>query len=140
MKGVKRFGEKGKLSPQYIGPFKILNRFGKVAYELELPLDLASVHLVFHVSFLKKCIGDPTVVIPIQSVNIQNSLSYEDIPVKILDYQTHRLRNKEVLLVKVLWRNQSMERATWEADTDIQTKYPHLFSANSDSVQGNSFP
>ncbi|KAF3661550.1 hypothetical protein FXO37_12888 [Capsicum annuum] len=70
--GVKRFGKKGKLSPRYVGPFKILSLFGKVAYELELPSDLASVHPVFHVSLLKKCIGDPTVVVPIQSIDVQN--------------------------------------------------------------------
>ncbi len=140
MKGVKRFGKKGKLSPRYICPFKILNCFGKVAYELEFPSDLASVHPVFHVSLLKKCIGDPIVVVPIQSIDIQNSLSYEEIPVEILDYQTRRLRNKEVPLVKVLWRNQSHEGATWEAEADMRTKYPHLFPANSDQAQGNSSP
>ena len=103
IKGVKRFGKKGKLSPQYVGPFIILCHLGKVAYELELPLDLASVYPVFHVSLLKKCIGDPTVVVPIQSVDIQNSLFYEEILVEILDYQTRRMRNKEVPLVQVLW-------------------------------------
>ena len=105
MKGVKRFGKKGKLNPQYVGPFRILSRFVKGAYELELPSDLASVHPVLHVSFLKKCIGDPSVVVLIQSIGVQNTLSYEEIPVEILDYQTRRLRNKEVPLVKLLWRN-----------------------------------
>ncbi|PHT54216.1 Lignin-forming anionic peroxidase [Capsicum baccatum] len=65
MKGVKRFGKKGKLSPRYVGPFRILSCFGKVAYELKLPSNLASVHPVFHVSLLKKCIGAPAVVVPI---------------------------------------------------------------------------
>ncbi|WMV58132.1 hypothetical protein MTR67_051517 [Solanum verrucosum] len=64
MKGVMRFGKKGKLSPRYVGPYQILRRIGKVAYELELPNELASVHLVFHVSMLKKCVGDPTSIIP----------------------------------------------------------------------------
>ena len=70
MKVVKRFGKKGKLSPRYVGPFRILYRFGKVAYELELTLDLASFHPVFHVSLLKKCIGDPSVVVHIQSIGV----------------------------------------------------------------------
>ncbi|KAF3685344.1 hypothetical protein FXO37_00715 [Capsicum annuum] len=122
-----------------IGPNLILSRFGNVAYELELPLDLASVHPVFHVSLLKKCIGDPSIVVPIQSIDVENTLSYEKIPVKILDYQARRLSNKEVPLVKVLWRNQSVEGATWEAEADMRTKYPHLFFANSDQAQGNSF-
>ncbi|PHU29727.1 Glucan endo-1,3-beta-glucosidase, basic vacuolar isoform [Capsicum chinense] len=76
-----------------------------VSYELKLPSDLASVHPVFHVSMLKKCIGDPVVVVFIQGVDVQNSLSYEEVTVKILDYQIHRLKNKEVPLVKVLWQN-----------------------------------
>ena len=75
-------------------------------------LQISSVHPVFHVSLIKKCIGDPTVVVPIQSIDVQNGLSYDEILVKILDYHTHRLRNKEVPLVKVLWRNQSVERDT----------------------------
>ena len=58
MKGVMRFGRKVKLSPRYVGPYEILQRVGEVAYELELPTELASVHPVFHVSMLKKCLGD----------------------------------------------------------------------------------
>lgn len=112
MKRVTRFGKKGKLSPQYVGPYRILSHFGKVAYDLELPINLASVHLVFHVSLIKKCIGDPTVVVPIESLDVQNSLYYEEVPVKILDYQIHRLRYKEVPLVKVLWQNQSVKGPT----------------------------
>jgi hypothetical protein len=50
MKGVKRFGVKGKLSPRYIGPFSILEKCGTVAYKLELPSSLARVHDIFHVS------------------------------------------------------------------------------------------
>ncbi|KAM3204423.1 hypothetical protein P3L10_027832 [Capsicum annuum] len=102
MKRVKRFGKKGKLSPRYIDPFRILSHFKNIAYELELPSDLASVHPVFPVSLLKKCIGDPAVAIPLESVDIPNSLSFEEVPVEILDHQVRRLRNKEVPLVKFL--------------------------------------
>ena len=59
IKRVVRFGKKGKLSPRYVGPYDFLQMVGKVAYELMLPSELASVHPVFHVSMLKKCIGDP---------------------------------------------------------------------------------
>ena len=59
MKGVMKFGKKGKLSPRYIGPYEILQRVGNVAYELKLPQDLAPVHLVFNISMIKKCLGDP---------------------------------------------------------------------------------
>ena len=60
MKGVMRFGKKGKLSPRYIGPYVVLQRLGIIAYELKLPNDLAFVHPMFHVSMLKKYLGDPT--------------------------------------------------------------------------------
>ncbi|KAF3624372.1 hypothetical protein FXO37_31381 [Capsicum annuum] len=83
-------------------------------------------------------ISDRAIVVPLESVDIQNNLSFEEVPVEILDHQVHRLRNKEVPLVKVLWRNQSIEGATWEAEVDIRTKYPHLFSVNLDSVQGTN--
>ena len=61
MKGLVRFGKKGKLIPHYMGPYEIFQRIGKVAYEFRLPSELASVHPVFHVSMLRKCIGDPEV-------------------------------------------------------------------------------
>ncbi|XP_047263692.1 uncharacterized protein LOC124896208 [Capsicum annuum] len=73
----------------------------EVAYEVELPSELSFVHPIFHVSMLKKHIGDSTVVDPLESVNIQDSLSFDEIPVEILDFQIRRLRNKEVPLVKV---------------------------------------
>ncbi|KAF3626154.1 hypothetical protein FXO38_29429 [Capsicum annuum] len=106
-----------------------------VAYELELPLDLSSVHPVFLISLLKKCIGDPEVMVHIQSIDVQNGLFYKEISVEIPDYQTRKMRNKEVSLVKVLWKNQSIERATWEAEADMRTKYLHLFSTNSNLAQ-----
>lgn len=136
MRGVKRFGKKGKLSPRYVGPYKILSRVGKVAYEVELPSELSSVHPIFHVSMLRKHISDVVVVDSSVSADIQENLSFDEIPVEILDFSVRRLRNKEVPLVKVLWRNQSVEGATWEAEADMRSKYPHLFSANSDQAEG----
>ncbi|WMV20230.1 hypothetical protein MTR67_013615 [Solanum verrucosum] len=131
MKWVMRFGKKGKLSPRYVGPYRILKRIGKVAYELELPADLAAVHPVFHISLLKKCVGDPASIVPLESVAVKDSLSYEDVSVEILDRQVRRLRNKEVASVKVLWRSQSVEGATWEAEAAMKSKYPHLFPSDS---------
>ena len=71
-------------------------------------------------------------MVPLESIDIQNDLFFEEVPIQILDRQIRRLRNKEVPLVKVLWQNQSVEGASWETEADMQTKYPHLFSANSD--------
>ena len=132
MRGVKRFEKKGKLSPRYVGPYKILSRVGKVAYEVELPSELSSVHPIFYVSMLRKHISDTVVVDSSVSADIQENLSFDE----ILDFSFRRLRNKEVPLVKVLWRNQSVEGATWEAETDMRSKYPHLFSAKSYQAEG----
>ncbi|WMV40952.1 hypothetical protein MTR67_034337 [Solanum verrucosum] len=135
MKGVMRFGKKGKLSPRYIGPYRIAKRIGNVAYELKLPQELAAVHPVFHISMLKKCIGDPSLILPTESIKIKDNLSYAEVPVQILDRQVRRLRTKDVASVKVLWRNQFVEEATWEAEKDMKKRYPHLFES---ADQGNS--
>ncbi|WMV09135.1 hypothetical protein MTR67_002520 [Solanum verrucosum] len=127
MKGVMRFGKKGKLSPRYVGPYQILQLVGKVAYELDLPNEFAPFHPVFHVFMLKKCIGDQVSIIPIDGLGVDESLSYEEVPVEILDWQVKRLRNKEVASLKVLWRNHLVEGATWEVKADLMSRYPHLF-------------
>ncbi|XP_049351873.1 uncharacterized protein LOC125816323 [Solanum verrucosum] len=129
MKGVMRFGKKGKLSPRYIGPYKIIRRVGQVAYELELPQELSTVHPVFHVSMLRKCIGDPSRITPTEDVHVTEDLTYEEVPITILDRQFKKLRNKEVASVKVLWRNQQVEEVTWEAEEAMKSKYPHLFQS-----------
>ncbi|TMW80190.1 hypothetical protein EJD97_023029 [Solanum chilense] len=131
MKGVMRFGNKGKLSPRYVGPYKILKRVDKVTYDLELPAELAVVHPVSQISLLKKCVGDPASIVPLESMAVKDNLSYEDVPFEILDRQVRRLRNKEVASVKVLWRSQFVEGATWEAKAAMKAKYPHLFPSDS---------
>ncbi|WMV28888.1 hypothetical protein MTR67_022273 [Solanum verrucosum] len=140
MTGVMRFGKKGKLSPRYIGPYRISKRIGNVAYELELPHELAAAHPIFHISMLKKCMDDPSLIIPTANIGIKDNLSYEEIFVQILDRQVRKLRTKEVASVKVLWRNQFVEKATWEAEEDMKKRYPHLFTLGEASNQGtNSF-
>ncbi|XP_019258263.1 PREDICTED: uncharacterized protein LOC109236528 [Nicotiana attenuata] len=126
MKGVMRFSKKGKLSPRYIGPYKIIHRVGQVAYELNFPSNLESVHPVFHVSMLHKFIRDPSKVIPADDVRVTEQLSYEEAPIAILDRQVRRLRTKDVSSVKVLWRNKNAEEMTWEAEEDMKSRYPHL--------------
>ena len=127
-KGVLRFGKKGKLSPRFIGPFEILRRIGKVAYELALPPNLQHIHNVFHVSMLKRYHSDASHIIGYEAVEIQPDLSYEEKPVTILDRKEQVLRNKTIPLVRVLWRNQKIEESTWEPEKDMREKYPHLFS------------
>ncbi|WMV33544.1 hypothetical protein MTR67_026929 [Solanum verrucosum] len=136
MKRVMRFGKKGKLCPQYIGPFRISKRINNVAYDLELPSELVAVHPIFHISMLKKCMDDPSLIVPTESIGIKDNLSYEEIPVEILDRQVHKLRTNEVALVKVLWRNQFVEKATWEIEEDMKKRYPHLFPSEKIPNQG----
>ncbi|WMV50000.1 hypothetical protein MTR67_043385 [Solanum verrucosum] len=82
---VMRFVKNEKLSPRFIWPYRILRRVGRVAYELELPSGLKSVNLVFHVSILHKCVGNPSRVVPVVDVEITEELSYEETPFAILD-------------------------------------------------------
>ncbi|XP_069145571.1 uncharacterized protein [Solanum lycopersicum] len=85
VKGVMRFGKNGKLSPRYVVKYEILQCVGEVAYELALPMELASVHPFFHVSMLKKCLGDRASILPIEGLGVDEDLSYEEVPVEILD-------------------------------------------------------
>ena len=111
MKGVMRFVKKGKLSPRYVGPYLVLRRVGNVAYELDLPSIMSSIHPVFHVSMLKKCIGDHSLVLPLEEIKVIVFLAYEEEPIAILDHQVRKLRSKEITSVKVLWKNQKVEES-----------------------------
>ena len=102
-KGVKRFGKKGKLSPRFIGPYQIVKRVGKVAYKLELPAELERYHDVFHVSQLRKCLADPSLIVDADEVELGDDLSYEEFPVQILDTKVRKTRNRDMTLVKVQW-------------------------------------
>ncbi|XP_021991673.1 uncharacterized protein LOC110888456 [Helianthus annuus] len=84
-KGVVCFGKRGKLNPRYVGPFRILEHIGKVAYRLELPTELGNVHDVFHVSQLKKCLADETLVVPFQELKIDDKLQFVEEPIEIMD-------------------------------------------------------
>ncbi|CAN6721409.1 unnamed protein product [Malus baccata var. baccata] len=126
-KGVVRFGKKGKMSPRYIGPYMITEQVGEVAYSFELLPELSKVHDFFHVSMLRHYILDLSLVIPHQPLEINSALTYDEEPVTILDWKDKILRNKTVHLVKVLWRNHSVEEATWETENRIREMYPRLF-------------
>ncbi|KAJ8761423.1 hypothetical protein K2173_001554 [Erythroxylum novogranatense] len=126
--GVMRFGKKGKLSPRYVGPYEILERIGPLAYRLALPPELSQIHDVFHVSMLRRYRSDPSHIIQTSEVQLSDDLSYEEMPVEILDSKEKVLRNKTVQLVKVLWRNHAVEEATWEPLDAMKEKYPHLFN------------
>jgi hypothetical protein len=115
MKGMKRFGMKGKLAPSYIGPFPILEKCGPAAQKLELPPSLTGVHDIFHVSQLKKCLKAPVNVVLPEVTPLEADLTYPEHPIKILD-QKHRVtRRRTLIFFKVQWSNHSEEESKWES-------------------------
>ena len=92
-----------------------------------MPAEMPVVHNVFHVSMPKKCIPNPNNVMTPHTVQVQVDLSYEEKPVEILDFTVKKLKNKEIPLLKVLWRNHRVEEATWELEDDMRKNYPELF-------------
>ncbi|KAL4020418.1 hypothetical protein IC575_019194 [Cucumis melo] len=127
MRGVVRFERREKLSPRFVGPFEILEQIGPVAYRLALPPSLSTVHDVFHVSMLRKYVPDPSHVVDYEPLEIDENLSYTEQPVEVLAREVKTLRNKEIPLVKVLWRNHRIEEVTWEREDDMRSRYPELF-------------
>ncbi|KAI3815477.1 hypothetical protein L1987_15146 [Smallanthus sonchifolius] len=127
-KGVIRFGKKGKLAPCYVGPFKILERIGKVAYKLELPPSLGNVHPTFHVSNLKKCLADENLHIPLDDVRIDETMHFVEKPVEIMDREVNQLKRSRIPIVKVRWESKRGPEFTWEREDQMKLKYPHLFT------------
>ncbi|GJV52036.1 putative reverse transcriptase domain-containing protein [Tanacetum coccineum] len=127
-KGVIRFEKRGKLNPRYIGPFKILERIGPVAYKLELPEELSNIHSTFHVSNLKKCLSNESLVIPMKELRLDDKLNFVEEPVEIMDREVKQLKQSRIPIVKVRWNSKRGPEFTWEREDQIRAKYPHLFS------------
>ncbi|XP_070010654.1 uncharacterized protein [Nicotiana sylvestris] len=123
-----RFKKKVKLSPRFIGPFKVLRRVGEVAYELALPPSISGVHPVFHVSMLRRYHTDFSHMLDFITIHLDEILGYEEAPVAIIARQDHQLRSKRISTVTVQWRGQPVEEATWDYEEDMQSRYRHLFS------------
>ncbi|GJS03252.1 putative reverse transcriptase domain-containing protein [Tanacetum coccineum] len=105
-KGVIRYGKRRKLNPRYIRPFKILARIRQIAYQLELPQELSSVHNVFHVCNTKKCLSDKTLVIPIEEIQVDDKLNFLEEPVEIMDREVKQLKQSRIPIIKVQWNSQ----------------------------------
>ncbi|KAL4347811.1 hypothetical protein GQ457_17G010440 [Hibiscus cannabinus] len=129
-KKVLWFGNKGKLSPRYVGPFDVIEKVGRVAYRPALPPEFDKIHNVFHILMLRRYRSDPSHVLEPEEVELSPDLSYEEEPVKNLDRVVKRLRKENVSLVKVLWRNHKVEEATWELEETMRTQYPYLFDSS----------
>nr|GEV49738.1 putative reverse transcriptase domain-containing protein [Tanacetum cinerariifolium] len=101
-KGVVCFGKRGKLNPRYVGPFKMLEEIGKVAYKLEFPKELCRVHNTFHVSNLKKCHADEPLSVPLDGLHFDDKLHFVKEPVEIVDHEVKRLNRSRIPLVKTI--------------------------------------
>ncbi|GJS67778.1 putative reverse transcriptase domain-containing protein [Tanacetum coccineum] len=139
-KGVIRFGKRGKLSPRYIGPFKIIERIGPVAYKLELPDKLHGIHNTFHVSNLKKCLADENLVIPLEEIQLDDKLHFIEEPVEIMDREVKQLKQSRIPIVKVRWNSRRGPEYTWEREDFFKRNYPHLFSSDKKTRLRNRAP
>ncbi|GKC16238.1 hypothetical protein Tco_1013020, partial [Tanacetum coccineum] len=99
-KGVVCFGKQGKLNPRYVGPFKVLEKVGVVAYKLKLSQELSRVHNMFHVSNLKKCYADEPLAVSLDGLHIDNKLHFIEEPVEIMDHEVKRLKQSCIPIVK----------------------------------------
>nr|GFB16172.1 putative reverse transcriptase domain-containing protein [Tanacetum cinerariifolium] len=120
---------------RYVGPFKVMERVGDVAYKLELPEELSKVHNTFHVSNLKKCHADEPLAVPLDGLHFDDKLYFVEELVEIVDCEVKRLKQIRIPLVKVRWNSKRGE-FTWEREDQFWKKYPHLFAktASSSSV------
>ena len=123
---VVKFDKQGKESPRYIGPFEVLEMVGMVAYRLALPPSLSSVHVVFHISMLRKYTLDSTHVVDWGELVVDEDGTFEEGPMRIMDNWEQVLRGKIVRL-KVLWQHRGVEEATWERENTVRANYPFLF-------------
>jgi hypothetical protein len=126
MKGMKRFGVKGKLVPCYIRPFPILEKCGTLAYKLDLPPSLVGVDDIFHVSQLKKCLKAPMDVVLPKVTPLEADLTYPDYPIKLMDQKDRVTRRKTIKFFKIQWSNHSIEEATWESEDFLSSHHPNF--------------
>jgi hypothetical protein len=118
----------GKLAPRYIGPYKVLKRVGAVAYRLELPGEMSDIHPMFHVSQLCRCLKVlEEKRVPVETIDLQPGLWYQEVLVKILDTVVKRTRTSELRVCRVQWSRHGVEEATWEREDALKKEFPHLF-------------
>ncbi|XP_028083476.1 uncharacterized protein LOC114284726 [Camellia sinensis] len=127
MKGQTRFGVKGKLAPHYIGPYEIIEKINPVTYQVALTPVMENMHNVFYISMLRDYLRDPLHVIKLTHVLLKDDFTYEERLIQIVNRRIKRLRNKEILLVKVDWQNHRETYAMWATEEDMMKRYPDLF-------------
>ncbi|GJY64861.1 putative reverse transcriptase domain-containing protein [Tanacetum coccineum] len=100
-KGVVRFGKRGKLNPSFVDPFKVIKIVETVAYKLKLPQQLSRVHNTFHVSNMKKCLSDESLVIPLEELCVDDKLHFEEEAVEVMDREIKQLKRSRIPIIKV---------------------------------------
>ncbi|GJS67631.1 retrotransposon protein, putative, ty3-gypsy subclass [Tanacetum coccineum] len=138
LKRVVRFGKRGKLNPRYVGPFKVLEKVGSIAYKLELPEELSRVHNTFHVSNLKKCYADEPLAVPLDGLHFDDKLQFVEEPEEIMDREVKRLKQSRIPIIKVRWNSRRGPEFTWEREDQFRKKYPHLFAKTAPSSSAAS--
>ncbi|GKC03826.1 putative reverse transcriptase domain-containing protein [Tanacetum coccineum] len=103
-------------------------RIGPVAYKLELPEELSNIYSTFHVSNLKKCLSDESLVIPMKELRLDDKLNFVEEPVEIMDREVKQLKQSRIPTVKVRWNSKRGPKFMWEREDQIRAKYLHLFS------------
>ncbi|GJT81893.1 putative reverse transcriptase domain-containing protein [Tanacetum coccineum] len=106
----------------------------KVAYRLELLEKFSSIHNTLHVSNLKKCLSDKSLVIPMKELQLDDKLNFEEEPVEIMDSKIKQLKRSRIPIIKVQWNSKRGPEFTWEREDEIHAKYPHLFSIITSSL------
>nr|GEY08987.1 hypothetical protein [Tanacetum cinerariifolium] len=135
---VVRFGKRGKLNTRYIGPFKVLSKVRDVAYRLDLPQQFSRVHNTFHVSNLKKCLSNESLVILLDKLRIDDKLHFVEEPVEIMDREIRQLKRNHIPIIKVRWNSKQGPKFTWEHADQFNRKYPHLFTKTAPSPSAAS--
>ncbi|GKE85724.1 hypothetical protein Tco_1559466, partial [Tanacetum coccineum] len=136
-KDIIHFRKRRKLSPRYIGPFKILARVGPVAYMVGLPEEFQGFHSTFHVSNLKKCLADENLIILLDEIQLDYKLHFIEKPVEIVDREAKQLNQSRILIIKVRWNSRRGPEFTWEREDQFRDKYPHLFVENEKADKSN---
>jgi hypothetical protein len=126
MKGVCRFGIKGKLAPRYISLYPIIDKYGPTSYQVELPSKLSGVHNVFHVSQLKGCQKPLTDMVVEDTIPLEPDLTYKTCPIKVIDQQDRVTCTKTSRFYKIQWNDHSKDEATWEHKDFLRSNSPEF--------------